>query len=125
MRARANVGQAHVCAETAAFSTPRNFEAAVKRAADAFRADGHDPSHQIMLTHKMLERGGGAQIEGRDYFLSRPAAYLIAMNGDPSKPEIAAAQIYFAVKTRQMELEDQKSDDQKRLEAREKGELYT
>lgn len=31
-----------------------------------------------------------------DYRLSRMAAYLVAMNGDPRKPEVAAAQAYFA-----------------------------
>jgi DNA-damage-inducible protein D len=65
------------------------------------KANGIDPSHQIVLTHKFMEVGGGAQKRGNDYFLTRGACRLVAMNGDPSKPEIAAAQAYFLVQAHQ------------------------
>jgi DNA-damage-inducible protein D len=44
-----------------------------------------------------------------DYELSRRAAYLVAMNGDPNKPEVADAQAYFAERTHQAEVIEQRA----------------
>jgi DNA-damage-inducible protein D len=100
------------------YPTWREFEDVIERAWKAFEGNQLDPSHQIVQTHKMMEVGRGAQRQGEDFFLSRAACYLIAMNGDPSKPQIAAAQAYFAVQTRRMELAEEQSHDEKRLELR-------
>lgn len=53
---------------------------------------------------KAITGGHGAKQQVKDYQLSRLACYLIAQNGDTRKPEIAAAQFYFAVQTRRQEL---------------------
>ena len=98
----------------------REFEGVLGRARDALRKNGIEPSHHFGQTHKMVKLGSESQREVVDYYLSRAACYLIAMNGEPSKPEIAAAQAYFAVQTRRMEIQDALSEDEKRLNLRDK-----
>lgn len=47
----------------------------------------------------------------RDYKLTRFACYITVMNSDPSFPNVAAAQYYFAEQTRILELQLQGRDD--------------
>jgi DNA-damage-inducible protein D len=101
------------------YATWENFDGVVGRAATSFEQNGIAPSHHIADTTKMVAIGSEARRVVRDYFLSRAACYLIAMNGDPAKPEIAAAQAYFAVRTRASEIAEERSEDEKRLELRE------
>lgn len=76
------------------------FEDAISRAASAARNSGHDPELAISRLREVVPQGGPSRV---DYRLTRYAAYLVAMNGDPRKAQIAAAQTYFAVKTREAE----------------------
>jgi DNA-damage-inducible protein D len=96
------------------------FVPVIDRATVSLEANDIDPSHHIAQASKMMALGKGAQRTGLDYFLSRAACRLIAMNGDPRKPEIAAAQAYFVVQTHRMEQQDALTDDKKRIEEREK-----
>jgi DNA-damage-inducible protein D len=68
----------------------------------------------------MVELGSGSQRLIPDLALTRYACYLIAQNGDASKPEIAFAQTYFAVQTRKQELIEKRLLDVARVSAREK-----
>src|ERR1700739_2799920 len=98
----------------------RDFGSVLGRARDALSKNGIEPSHHFGQTHKMVTLGSESQREVVDYYLSRAACYFIAMNGQPSKPEIAAAQAYFAIQTRRMEIADQRAADQQRLDMRDK-----
>lgn len=82
----------------------RKFCEAITRARASGRNAGHDMSRHIVGAAKMVGIGSGAQRAVEDHHLSRLACYLIAMNGDPRKPQVAAAQTYFAVRTREAEI---------------------
>ena len=82
----------------------RNFENVINHAIESCEASEIEPLDHIRELTKMVALGSGAQRQDRDYMLTRYACYLIAMNGDTSKEEIAFAQSYFAVQTRKQEL---------------------
>ena len=85
----------------------RNFETAIMKARVAAANQGHEAEHHIAGASKMVSVGSGATRAVDDWHLTRFGAYLVMMNGDPRKPEIAAAQAYFAVKTREAEVRQQ------------------
>jgi DNA-damage-inducible protein D len=76
-----------------------NFAEAIGRAKVAAHNTGYDVALNFPGATKVAASGPAAA----DYHLSRYAAYLTALNGDPRKPEIAAAQSYFVIKTREAE----------------------
>ena len=55
-------------------------------------ADNIGAARSIFLDAQRTVEAGFGTREVRDYHLTRYAAYLIAMNGDPRKPEVPAAQ---------------------------------
>lgn len=71
------------------------FEAVIDRAKASAEAQNMDLTS--LFTTNNEKSGGRPRV---NVFLTRYAAYLVAMNGDPRKPEVAAAQSYFAVKRR-------------------------
>lgn len=80
------------------------FADAVERAALAIRNAGGDPNVQAS---RLREPSGATRQMREDFHLTRYGAYMVAMNGDPRKPEVAAAQAYFAVRTREAEVRQQ------------------
>jgi DNA-damage-inducible protein D len=90
----------------------QNFEDAIDRAKASIEAQKIPLSSHVTDASKLVDRPQGGSIQRGDFHLSRFACYLIAMNGDPRKPEIAAAQAYFAIKTREAEVATTESDDE-------------
>ena len=89
------------------YTTWENFAKVIEKARMACESAGVDADDQFREVTKGILAGKGAEIQRADMFLSRYACYLIAMNGDPRKPEIGLAQTYFAVQTRRQEAQDQ------------------
>lgn len=102
------------------YSEWRNFESVIQKGLMACESSGVNPKDHFVKVNKMIVGGKGARVERVDYYLTRYASYLIAMNGDPGKPEIGLSQTYFAVQTRRMENIEALSEDERRLELRER-----
>lgn len=69
----------------------------------AIRSSENTGTYSDQAFSAYTEEGTGGRARS-DYRLSRQAAYLVAMNGDPNKPQVAAAQVYFAEKTHMAEV---------------------
>jgi len=102
------------------YSEWRSFSKLIERASKACESSGEAVEDHFVVYTKMVELGSGAEREIEDVALTRYACYLIGQNGDPTKPEIAFAQTYFAVQTRRQELIEQRLLDVARVSAREK-----
>jgi DNA-damage-inducible protein D len=81
------------------YSTWRNFLVPVERAKQTAVNQGQDLASNFAGSRKISGTKPADDVE-----LSRFAAYLVAMNGDPNKPEVAAAQAYFAIQTHAAEV---------------------
>jgi len=81
----------------------RRFEDVINRAIRSAENTGTYSDKAFSQVTELADAGNLGPQERGDYRLSRYAAYLVAMNGDPNKPRVAAAQAYFAVRTAEAE----------------------
>jgi len=88
----------------AGYADWRKFSAAIDRAITSVNASGLDASDHFVGGSKMVAVGSGARRQIEDVELTRYGCYILFQNADARKPEIAAAQQYFAVMTRQQEV---------------------
>lgn len=98
----------------------RNFLNAIDKAKESCKTSGDVVSDHFVDVTKMVKIGSGADRKLEDIMLTRYACYLIAMNGDTKKEQIAFAQSYFAIQTRKQELLEERIQLMERLQAREK-----
>lgn len=92
----------------------KSFQKVIDRATKAFASLNIPVFDNIFPQNRELD---GKLIQ--DYKLTRFACYLIVMNGDPKKQEVAIAQAYFAQQTRKFELYIQGQSDIERVLIRE------
>ena len=108
------------------YSEYRHFLPVIDKVKEALVSLNEDIENHIEDMLDMVKIGSGADRELESLKLSRFACYIAVQNADPSKPNVALGQAYFAIKTREKELleEDeqrliQSEEDSKRLLLRE------
>ena len=101
------------------YSNWQNFEKIIDKAKISCENSGISVFEHFIDVNKLSKRANNAEVEIKDYKLTRYACYLIAQNGDSRKKVIALAQTYFAVQTRKQELTEKEysmlTEDEKRF----------
>ena len=101
------------------YSNWQNFEKIIAKAKISCENSDINVFEHFTDVSKLSKRANNAEIEIKDYKLTRYACYLIAQNGDSRKKVISLAQMYFAVQTRKQEISEKQysllTEDEKRF----------
>lgn len=97
----------------------RRFENVIDKAKQACENSNISVFEHFANVGKLSKRANNAEVEIKDYKLTRYACYLIAQNGDSRKKVIALAQTYFAIQTRKQEITEKEysllTEDERRF----------
>ncbi|VLS41163.1 DNA-damage-inducible protein D [Streptococcus pneumoniae] len=107
--------------KTLEYTEWRNFLLVIDKAKIACDTAKNPIVEHFVDVNKSIPNGYNTTRDIKDFKLTRYACYLIVQNGDPRKEVIALGQTYFALKTRQQELQenfDNLTEEQKRLAIR-------
>lgn len=88
----------------AGYAEWRRFRDAIERARVSCLNQGTPEAAHFVQVSQLVGAGNLGEKEREDFELTRFACYLTFQNGDPRKPEVAAAQAYFAIRTREAEV---------------------
>ena len=105
-------------AQVLGYTEWRNFSIVINRAKRSCLSSSQNLADHFVDINKMTQIGSGIVRKLDDFKLDRYACYLIAQNGDSTKPQIALAQTYFAIQTRRQEIFQNLSDKEKRIHMR-------
>lgn len=101
------------------YSKWSNFASVIEKAKSACELSEKEVYEHFADVGKLSKRANSAEVEIKDYKLSRYACYLIVQNSDPRKETVALGQTYFAVQTRRQELTEKEysllTEDEKRF----------
>ena len=102
------------------YSRWENFAEAIGRSIESCKTLNVNVDDHFREVTKMRALANGAHRPVQEFMLTRYACYLIAQNGDPQKEEIAFAQSYFAIQTRNAELIEERINEISRINTRER-----
>ncbi|HEY4476431.1 MAG TPA: DNA damage-inducible protein D [Candidatus Paceibacterota bacterium] len=102
------------------YSRWENFETPLNKAKESCKKAGSEVNSHFHDIMKMVKIGLDLEKTVPDVKLTRYACYLIAINGNPQKEEIAFAQAYFVTQTRKIEVLEQRMIELERIDARDK-----